>query len=86
MGPARRGLLARPHPGGRLLRRSARPAHLPAVFAADFSLSHACRLLCYPLAGVLATATTTPVTLGGRRRHTHAYRIDEFHTRWPTTA
>ncbi len=38
-------------PGGRLLRRSADPAHLPELFAAQFSLSHACWLLAYPLAG-----------------------------------
>ncbi|MEU3744717.1 MULTISPECIES: MFS transporter [Streptomyces] len=41
-------------PGGRLLRRSARSADLPAVFAARFSLSHAGWLLTYPLAGWLA--------------------------------
>lgn len=115
-------------PGGRLLRRSAHPDHLPAVFAADFSLSHACWLLCYPLAGWLATATSTSVALGvlcaltataavvatrcwpdddpealphdhdpdcdhrhlgdavlvgDRWRHTHTYRIDDLHTRWP---
>ncbi|MEV8438658.1 MFS transporter [Actinosynnema sp. NPDC051121] len=50
-------------PGGRLLRRSAHPADLPAVFAADFSLSHACWLLCYPLAGWLATTAGMPATL-----------------------
>ena len=38
-------------PGGRLLRRSARSEALPFLFAAQFSLSHACWLLCYPLAG-----------------------------------
>jgi len=38
-------------PSGRLLRRSARPADRPAVFAAQFALSHACWLLTYPLAG-----------------------------------
>jgi MFS family permease len=38
-------------PGGRLLRRSADPTHLPELFAAQFSLSHACWLLAYPLAG-----------------------------------
>jgi MFS family permease len=47
-------------PGGRLLRRSATPADLPALFAADFSLSHACWLVCYPLAGWLATHAGTP--------------------------
>lgn len=38
-------------PGGRLLRRSTSHAHLPEIFAAQFSLSHACWLLTYPLAG-----------------------------------
>jgi MFS family permease len=51
-------------PAGRLLRRSGRPADLPALFAADFSLSHACWLLCYPLAGWLATQTDMATTLG----------------------
>ncbi|MGX7827931.1 MFS transporter [Actinokineospora sp. 24-640] len=54
-------------PGGRLLRRSAHPEDRPALFAADFALSHACWLLCYPLAGWLATAadlTTALVVLG----------------------
>ena len=38
-------------PGGRLLRRSAGPDDLPFLFAAQFSLSHACWLVAYPLAG-----------------------------------
>jgi MFS family permease len=38
-------------PGGRLLRRSAGAEHLPTLFAAQFSLSHGCWLLAYPLAG-----------------------------------
>jgi hypothetical protein len=50
-------------PGGRLLRRSADPGDLPAVFAADFSLSHACWLICYPLAGWLATQFGMATTL-----------------------
>ncbi|XVS60948.1 MFS transporter [Actinosynnema sp. CA-299493] len=50
-------------PGGRLLRRSAHRADLPAVFAADFALSHACWLLCYPLAGWLAATTSMTATL-----------------------
>jgi len=41
-------------PGGRLIRRSATEADLPAAFAARFSLSHGCWLLTYPLAGWLA--------------------------------
>ena len=40
-------------PSGRLLRRSAREADRPALFAAQFALSHACWLLTYPLAGWL---------------------------------
>lgn len=44
-------------PTGRLLKRSAHPADRPALFAAQFALSHACWLLTYPLAGWLgATA------------------------------
>lgn len=43
-------------PSGRLLRRSAQPADRPAVFAAQFALSHACWLLTYPLAGWLGSA------------------------------
>jgi MFS family permease len=38
-------------PTGRLLRRSANDADRPALFAAQFSLSHACWLLTYPLVG-----------------------------------
>jgi H+ antiporter protein len=51
-------------PTGRLLRRSAQPADRPAVFAAQFALSHACWLLTYPLAGWLGTAGGMPTTLG----------------------
>ena len=40
-------------PSGRLLRRSSQPADRPALFAAQFALSHAARLVCYPLAGWL---------------------------------
>jgi len=38
-------------PSGRLLRRSAHSEDRPAVFAAQFALSHACWLVTYPLAG-----------------------------------
>lgn len=38
-------------PAGRLLRRSSHAEERPALFAAQFALSHACWLLCYPLAG-----------------------------------
>ena len=40
-------------PSGRLVRRSAHPEDRPAVFAAQFALSHACWLLAYPLAGLV---------------------------------
>ncbi|GLZ35206.1 MFS transporter [Lentzea sp. NBRC 105346] len=54
-------------PGARLLRRSASPDDRAAVFAADFALSHTCWLVCYPLAGWLASAasmTTAFAVLG----------------------
>ena len=38
-------------PAGRLLKRSANDANRPAIYAAQFALSHACWLLAYPLAG-----------------------------------
>jgi MFS family permease len=38
-------------PSGRLLRRSVYPEDRPAIFAAQFALSHACWLITYPLAG-----------------------------------
>jgi MFS family permease len=51
-------------PSGRLLRRSAQPADRPAVFAAQFALSHACWLLTYPLAGWLGlSAGIVPTSL-----------------------
>ncbi|WP_210545266.1 MFS transporter [Rhodoferax sp. PAMC 29310] len=49
-------------PSGRLLRRSANPEDRPALFAAQFALSHACWLLFYPLAGWLGTRYGMPVT------------------------
>ncbi|HEY9370536.1 MAG TPA: MFS transporter, partial [Streptomyces sp.] len=49
-------------PAGRVIRRSAADADLPAAFAAQFSLSHGCWLLTYPLAGWLGTAAGLPVT------------------------
>ncbi|MCR9219368.1 MAG: MFS transporter [Alphaproteobacteria bacterium] len=43
-------------PAGRLLRRSAREGDRPALFAAQFALSHLCWLAAYPLAGWLGAA------------------------------
>ena len=42
-------------PSGRLLARSAHAEDRPAIFAAQFALSHACWLLTYPLSGWLLT-------------------------------
>ncbi|MFC4605269.1 MFS transporter [Rhodococcus kronopolitis] len=52
-------------PTGQVLRRSSQPADRPALFAAQFSLSHLAWLLTYPIAGWLSTAglTTTWTTL-----------------------
>ncbi|TIL73207.1 MAG: MFS transporter [Mesorhizobium sp.] len=49
------GYSAAQTPSGRLLRRSSRPEDRPALFAAQFALSHACWLVTYPLAGWLGT-------------------------------
>lgn len=49
-------------PSARLLRRSSDQASRPAVFAAQFSLSHACFMLTYPIAGVLGAALGLPQT------------------------
>ena len=42
-------------PSGRLLKKSAHAADRPALFAAQFALSHACWLVTYPLSGWLLT-------------------------------
>lgn len=43
-------------PAGRLLRRSANAEDRPALFAAQFALSHGCWLITYPLAGQLGAS------------------------------
>ncbi|WP_198411662.1 MULTISPECIES: hypothetical protein [Cryobacterium] len=51
-------------PSARLLRRYSDDTNRPAVFAAQFSLSHACFIITYPLAGVLgATLGLAPTAL-----------------------
>lgn len=50
-------------PSGRLLRRSSQPEDRPAVFAAQFALSHACWLVTYPLSGWLLTQFGTVAAL-----------------------
>ncbi|WP_260513339.1 MFS transporter [Stappia sediminis] len=55
-------------PSGRLLRRSAHEADRPAIYAAQFALSHACWLVTYPLAGRfgnLAGLSATALVLAG---------------------
>ena len=49
-------------PSGRLLRRSSNPEDRPALFAAQFALSHACWLFTYPVAGWLGTTAGLPAT------------------------
>jgi len=49
-------------PAGRLLRRSALSEDRPALFSAQFALSHACWLLTYPLAGWLGESGGLGVT------------------------
>ena len=49
-------------PTGRLLRRSAHPEDRPAIFAAQFALSHACWMITYPLAGQFGAAAGMSAT------------------------
>jgi len=49
------GYLAVLTPSGRLLKRSAHAEDRPAVYVAQFALSHACWLVAYPSAGWLIT-------------------------------
>lgn len=52
-------------PSGRLLRRSSHVDDRPALFAAQFALSHVCWLIAYPLAGQLGARFGMAVTFGG---------------------
>lgn len=47
-------------PSARLLRRASETRNRPAVFAAQFSLSHACFILTYPAAGILGAMLGLP--------------------------
>ncbi|MBN9216671.1 MAG: MFS transporter [Mesorhizobium sp.] len=49
-------------PSGRLIKRSADPVDRPALFAAQFALSHACWLITYPIAGLVGAAIGLPFT------------------------
>lgn len=48
-------------PAGRALRRSANSADRPALFAAQFALSHACWLIAYPVAGLVSAQANPSV-------------------------
>jgi hypothetical protein len=50
-------------PVGRLIRRSATPADLPVLFAAQFAISHAGWLITYLLAGFVGSVAGMPVTM-----------------------
>lgn len=50
-------------PSGRLITRSAHAEDRPALFAAQFTLSHACWLVFYPLSGWLMTLLGAETTL-----------------------
>lgn len=58
------GYSAAQTPSGRLLRRSAHAEDRPAVFAAQFALSHACWLICYPLAGQMGARVGMDAAFG----------------------
>lgn len=52
-------------PTGRLLQRSCRQSDRPALFSAQFALSHACWLIAYPLAGWLSAGASLSVAFAG---------------------
>lgn len=52
-------------PSGRLLKRSANSEDRPAVFAAQFALSHVCWLIAYPLAGQIGARFGQTAAFGG---------------------
>jgi MFS family permease len=56
------GYSAAQTPSGRLLRRSSHPEGRPALYAAQFALSHACWLITYPLAGWLGVTVGLSAT------------------------
>ena len=51
-------------PSGRLLRRSASAEDRPALFAAQFALSHVCWLICYPLVGQIGARVGMAAAFG----------------------
>ncbi|MBN9505141.1 MAG: MFS transporter [Altererythrobacter sp.] len=51
-------------PSGRLLKRSAGAEDRPALFAAQFALSHVCWLICYPLVGQIGANLSISAAFG----------------------
>lgn len=51
-------------PSGRLLKRSAHAEDRPALFAAQFALSHVCWLICYPVVGQLGARVGMEAAFG----------------------
>ncbi|WP_068095087.1 MFS transporter [Novosphingobium rosa] len=51
-------------PSGRLLKRSASAGDRPALFAAQFALSHVCWLICYPVVGQVGARIGMAAALG----------------------
>lgn len=69
-------------PSGRLLRRSSNDQDRPTLFAAHFAASHACWLLCYPLAGWLGATiglSATSLVLAAIA----AFGVITAHLVWP---
>ncbi len=52
-------------PAGRLLRRSCHESDRPALYSAQFALSHACWLIAYPLAGWLSAGVSLSAAFAG---------------------
>ena len=52
-------------PAGRLLRRSCHESDRPALYSAQFALSHACWLIAYPLAGWLSAGLSLSAAFAG---------------------
>lgn len=70
-------------PSGRLLRRSAHAEDPPALFAAQFALSHACWLVTYPLSGWLMTRFGPVAALGVLAALAGAAIVAALHL-WPS--
>jgi len=69
-------------PSGRLLRRSAQAEDRPAVFAAQFTLSHGCWLVTYPMAGWLLSGFGIAPALWGLTALGVAGMLYAWH-QWP---